>query len=137
MSYADLASTLASIQSAAGGTREQRLASAHLLIARCHMQFVELARDLLRVDIRSDVFEDASYVSLRVDSVTVVVRRFSGDSKVTFEFLGFDARVVPLEHTRQDVDVPATSVEGIESMVKKAIDGIGTILKSDRVLKQR
>ncbi|HVV84851.1 MAG TPA: hypothetical protein VHE35_17425 [Kofleriaceae bacterium] len=136
MSYEDLADVLAGLQTDHGGTPEQRNASAHLFVALCHHAFVELVRVLKRADIDAQAGEPPGVVALIVGPVAVKVIRVPGTFRVMFEFLGFDSSIIPFDKTRQTKDMTAASIEEVERLAKQFVDGIGSLLKRDRAVKQ-
>lgn len=132
--YQDLLDGLESLRQNQGGSREERIATAALVYALFHRALVNLKRDLRRRDFDAEVYEDAVYVSLRVQGRTVKVSRLSGQNRVAVELLGFANVRGP---GRTDFELSALPDEVCAAEVEKTILAISKLLLQDMAQRGR
>ena len=86
--YNDLIMALSALQRSVGGRPEGRVATAALVRSLFHREFVRVRRELLRLDLKADVYEDTCYVRLTIEGRSIVVNRMSSQSRVVIEING-------------------------------------------------
>lgn len=125
--YQELAVGISRLHSTGDGQRDERIATASLVYAMFHREFVRARRQLRRNDVDDvDVHEDAVYVRLRVGGRSFKVTRLSGQCEICTEVYGFTKRV---EDTR--VNVPALSDAEAHAHVTRAVDGFLAMVRED------
>lgn len=130
-SYKDIAGVIAELRATLGGTDAQRQATADLIKAFYHFEFVELARDLKRQDIDASVRDGVSDTAISVEGRFVSVLRFSAQYELTIEFVGFDAAVIQGEQRRQTTTCGAASIETTLQNVRAGVHAIGEMIRRD------
>jgi hypothetical protein len=136
VSYEDIVEGLGALQSKIGSP-EQRCATAHLALAMFHYEFVVLARALKAKGYEVSVYEDASEVRIRLNGTSVTVGRFSVQSELRIEFLGFDPRVVPQEARLQRTETGLLTVDEVRVLVEKSVRAIGASWQHELSLRHR
>ena len=129
--YDDLATELAALRRDAGGTRDEKIATAHALYGLLHYHVVQLARALKREDFDVSVYESTTRITLRLNGKSITVERFSDQSQVTFDFYGFDDRVLGPELRTQRCDVTALPLDEVAARAEQTVVTIGALWRAD------
>lgn len=129
--YAEVVNELAALQSAAGGSSEQRNATAAVAAALFYAEFVDLARELKRRDVDAATCETAGMLTLKVGGGSVNVMRCFNQSELTITFSGFDPSVVPWDLALQRLKLGYYPVAVVRKMVEDSVRGIGLLFAQE------
>lgn len=139
MSIEEIIAAIADDQAHGGGTQEERVATAHLLLGLFHVEAVELARGLRNkasVE-RVSVAEAPDKVTLGVDGAYCTLVRCSGQSEMRLQFTGYHPDVVPYEQANKGFPVAKMSVEVAQQAVAQVVELCGQVIRQDLAVRNR
>ncbi len=138
MSIEDIIAAIVSDQTNGGGSREERVATAHLVLALFHVGVVDLARGLRRANVELvSVTEGPDRVSITVEGATCCLSRSSGQPEMRLQFIGYSGDVVPHDQADRRFVIANMTVEVAQLSVTRVIELCAGVIRQDLACRGR